>query len=518
MSTNRFFYVLVSLLLVLRVAAFEKDGISYEVISGTDVKVVEHWPIYEGNIVIPSSVVNGGVTYKVKSIDRAAFADAVDLTSIQLPEGLVSIGADAFKACYGLKTVVVPNSVTEIGSRAFYACTWLKRLTLGTGITEIPYGMCMNCLSLNSIDIPDQVVTVGSYAFASTPITKLTIGRGVRQIGVYAFDGCRKLEVVNIKDVAPWCSFDFSMIEFNPLYYARTMALNNETLTSITIPEGVQEIKPYAFANSNMTSITLPQSLKVFNILGISRAGFTSLTLPDSVTTIVPPGIETSYISSLRSLTIGKGVKVLMPNLFYRATNLAQITLSEGLEEIYDYAFASTPVTEIVVPNSVTTLCNAFIDCTKLQRITLGSGLQHLDHGSFAGCSAVSEVHVYVNDPWQIELSGTGQFGDSQPPNSNKGVDKSTCVLYVPEGSGDRYRAHPFWSEFTHIEEEVLVVLGDVDGNDVVDVDDLNQLINYMINKPVSDNFIFEAADTNHDGMIDIDDVNYVINKIVHKI
>lgn len=518
MATNRFFYVLALLLLVFRASAFEQGGIAYEVISGTDVKVVEHWPIYVGDIVIPPSVVHDGVTYQVKGIDRAAFANAADVTSIQLPEGLVSIGAEAFKGCYSLRNIVVPNSVTEIGIRAFYACTNLQQLMLGTGITTIPYGMCMGCLSLSAIDIPDQVVTVGSYAFNSTPITQVTIGLGVREIGVYAFEGCRKLTLVNVKDLAQWCNFDFYSIEFNPLYYARQMALNGERLTSLTIPEGVETIKPYAFANCLITEITLPQSLKTFHILGISRANFNSLTLPDSVTAIIPQGIETPYISALRSLTIGRGVKVLAPNTFYRANNLAQITLNEGLEELYDYVFASLPITEIVLPNSVTTISNAFNDCTRLQSITLGSGLKHLDHGSFSGCSKISEVHVLVRDPWQIDLSGEGQFGDSQTVSTNKGLDKSTCVLYVPMGSAELYRAHPFWSAFTNIEEEGLVLPGDVDGNGVVDIDDLNQIINKMINKPVGDSFIPEAADTNGDGMVDIDDVNYVINKIVRKI
>lgn len=32
-----------------------------------------------------------------------------------------------------------------------------------------------------------------------------------------------------------------------------------------------------------------------------------------------------------------------------------------------------------------------------------------------------------------------------------EGVDKNTCVLYVPEGTADAYRAAAVWGEFTNI-------------------------------------------------------------------
>jgi hypothetical protein len=32
-----------------------------------------------------------------------------------------------------------------------------------------------------------------------------------------------------------------------------------------------------------------------------------------------------------------------------------------------------------------------------------------------------------------------------------EGVDKTTCILYVPEGSVDKYKAAAVWSEFQNI-------------------------------------------------------------------
>ncbi|MBR6284228.1 MAG: M6 family metalloprotease domain-containing protein [Muribaculaceae bacterium] len=56
---------------------------------------------------------------------------------------------------------------------------------------------------------------------------------------------------------------------------------------------------------------------------------------------------------------------------------------------------------------------------------------------------------------------------------------------------------------------------GDVDGNGVVDVDDLNIIINIMLRKANASDY--PAADVNNDGSVDVDDMNIVVNIMVGK-
>ena len=56
---------------------------------------------------------------KVKSIGECTFTDCTALTSVKLPDGLISIGHSAFKGCTALKALDVPASVQFIGMDTF---------------------------------------------------------------------------------------------------------------------------------------------------------------------------------------------------------------------------------------------------------------------------------------------------------------------------------------------------------------------------------------------------------------
>lgn len=59
--------------------------------------------------------------------------------------------------------------------------------------------------------------------------------------------------------------------------------------------------------------------------------------------------------------------------------------------------------------------------------------------------------------------------------------------------------------------------LGDVNGDKVVDVSDINALINYMLGKPMTGTFNFNLGDLDENGIIDISDINAVINLMLGK-
>ena len=74
---------------------------------------------YSGDVVIPEEVTYEDHVYKVTSIGRSAFYNCSDLTSITIPNSVISIQGGAFYGCSSLTTVTIPNSVTTIEGYAF---------------------------------------------------------------------------------------------------------------------------------------------------------------------------------------------------------------------------------------------------------------------------------------------------------------------------------------------------------------------------------------------------------------
>ena len=109
----------ISMLLTGQVLAFDVDGLSYSITSGTTVEVTGR---ASGNtatdIVIPATASDSGTTYSVTIILSGAFQGNA-LTSLTIGNSVTNIGEYAF---YGnaLTSVIIPDSVTTIGDDAFY--------------------------------------------------------------------------------------------------------------------------------------------------------------------------------------------------------------------------------------------------------------------------------------------------------------------------------------------------------------------------------------------------------------
>lgn len=71
---------------------------------------------------IPSQIKYGDITYSVIRIGHEAFKDSPYLTSVTLPEGIISIDELAFGYCERLTTVTLPSTIRQIGHGAFCHC------------------------------------------------------------------------------------------------------------------------------------------------------------------------------------------------------------------------------------------------------------------------------------------------------------------------------------------------------------------------------------------------------------
>ena len=184
------------------------DAADYEYKVENGVATITGYTGEGGNLTIPAYL-DG---YRVVAIGQGAFRDNWDITSVVLPEGILTIGQSAFWDCRNLKAVNIPNGVTTIGDFAFYRCE-----------------------SLAAVTIPDSVTAIGDYAFQMCwSLTEITIPGSVQQMYEGVFQDCKALQTVVIEEGVPAiCAVMFAACK---------------SLKSITIPESVTAIKYMAFA------------------------------------------------------------------------------------------------------------------------------------------------------------------------------------------------------------------------------------------------------------------------------
>jgi len=280
----------------------------------------------KGNIVIPSE-------YKeqpVVAIKEYGFASAQ------------SIGFERKK----LTSVVIPDSVVSIGDGAFNLCTGLTNVSMGKGVTNIGRNAFGRCENLTKMAIPDSVTSIGSGAFSGTGLTYITIPSGMTVIGEGAFSGCTGLTDITIPD--------------NVTSIGDRAFLGCTSLTDITVPEGVTSIGGYAFYECNLNSITLPGSLTFIGDYAFNSSRQSEVYYVGSIIWNYNPELNLSnrgFTPVITTIIIPAGITSVKNEAFLGFTGLTSIMIPDSVASIGSYAFANcTSLSGIVIPDSVTVM------------------------------------------------------------------------------------------------------------------------------------------------------------------
>jgi hypothetical protein len=155
-----------------------------------------------GTLVIPAHIT---------AIGNSAFSGMTGITSLTLPDGLASIGSNAFQNCTGLTTPTLPGSLASIGTSAFNGCTGIITLTLPNSLASIGTSAFSGCTGLSWVKWPASAVgaTIGGGSASNAPfrncsnLTRVELPDNLASIGNYAFNGCSNVSLYVLNGTTP---------------------------------------------------------------------------------------------------------------------------------------------------------------------------------------------------------------------------------------------------------------------------------------------------------------------------
>ncbi len=257
---------------------------------------------------------------------------------------------------------------------------------------------------ITKVIIDDGVTSVSQNAFRQmTKLTDVIIGKDVNSIGWYAFEKCSTLENLIFADGSA-----LKTIGIYSLYGC-------EALKSISLPEGLVEIRSFAFINTGFEELDIPSSLDFsktdsfwnsanLTTVNVSAGNTTAKSIDgvvysiDGKTVIGVPANKTNYTIPLEVETIGKQA--------FSCWQGTSIEIPNNVKEIGQYAFNYAQITSINLPNSVTSIgMGAFQSCSKLTFVNIPSSqLNEIGKEAFKYSNSLETIAINMPESAKTTL------------------------------------------------------------------------------------------------------------------
>lgn len=141
----------------------------------------------------------------LRELPTAGFDGCCSLESVAIPSSVTNGLENAFSECPSLQSLVVSSEnpiyqsfdgvvYTKDGKKIIFCPRGKQTVDIPNGVTSIGYGAFYSCANLTSLVIPSSIKVIGPNAFSCcNSITNITIPEGVECIGYSTFGNCRRL-------------------------------------------------------------------------------------------------------------------------------------------------------------------------------------------------------------------------------------------------------------------------------------------------------------------------------------
>ena len=426
----------------------------------------------------------------LKNIPEYAFYECSSMKTIKLPTAIDSIATSAFERCTSLQSVRGDYTdyiwVKKIGNEAFRSCTDLRYISFSARLETIGEKAFCNCRKLKDIKLPANLKSIGKYAFEDTGLQTVTnYSPEPQAIEANVFSGVNLLKCIlfvpkgcveKYQNAEVWKKFgqivevgDMPVIaetrKIGNLYYALHEDMtatvlkhddNDDISGALEIPSSVS-FDQYGFTYTYTVNEIENEAFRYCTHL-------TSVELPYTLNTI--PTSAFLGCSGLTKVTVPSPVTKIENNAFYGCSGLTSIILPFNLKEIGKWALSGCKsLTSVYVPAGVEILPEGcFSGCTKLSNVTLPEGLEEIQASAFSMCTALTTITLpeSLTKLGDYALTSTSLTSirslNETPPTATDAtfgsVASSGCIVYVPIGSTDAYKAAEGWKNFFDIREK----------------------------------------------------------------
>lgn len=243
-------------------------------------------------------------------------------------------------------------------------------------------GIKGNTDNLKKLEIPETVhylntdfavTVINKAAFSNiSTLTSVTIPKTVTEIRAEAFNGCTALKTIKIGGIIEYCgkgSFCGTAIS-KPIYTGKNLVYYPANLTEYKINEGTEKVLEYAFSDcKEMSAIIIPASVK--NIYAKTFANC------DKLENIVVADGNQTFDSR------DKCNAIILTSENKIVKGCKNSTIPNGIKTIGRISFANTSISKIDIPNTVTTIEDSAFYNNELTNITIPESVSKIGASAF---------------------------------------------------------------------------------------------------------------------------------------